>query len=43
MAEHHHGKMDIAAQEKTFAGFIKIVTYAVVLIVGVLILLTTRI
>lgn len=36
MADHKHGDMDIETQEKTFAGFIKIVNYAVV---GIIVLL----
>ena len=36
MADHKHGDMDIEPQEKTFAGFIKIVIYAVV---GIIVLL----
>lgn len=39
MAEHEHGKMDIKAQEKTFAGFVKFTTYTVVGILVFLILL----
>lgn len=36
MAEHKHGKMNIEVQEKTFDGFIKSVTWSVVVIVAVL-------
>lgn len=36
MAEHEHGTMDIEVQEKTFAGFVKFVTYTVI---GILIFL----
>ena len=32
MAEHKHGSMDIAVQEKTFAGFITFVARAVIAI-----------
>lgn len=39
MAEHKHGSMDITAQEKTFHGFIKVTTYAVVAIIVFLILM----
>jgi len=39
MAEHKHGTMSTTVQEKTYAGFIKAVTYSCVLIVGVLIFL----
>ena len=37
MAEHKHGSMDIKAQEKTFAGFIRMVTWGIVISIGVLI------
>jgi hypothetical protein len=39
MAEHEHkqGSMDIKAQEKTFAGFMRMVTWSSVVIVGILI------
>ncbi len=43
MAGHSHGKMDVTAQQKTFAGFIKAVTWGFVVVVAILILLTTRI
>ncbi len=36
MADHEHGTMDIKAQEKTFAGFIKFTTYT---IIGILVFL----
>jgi len=39
MAEHKPGSMDIRAQEKTFAGFVSFATWAVVVIIGVLIFL----
>ncbi len=39
MAEHKHGSMDITTQEKTFAGFVKYVTNAVIIILVALILL----
>lgn len=39
MAEHKHGSMDITEQEKTFAGFAKVVTWSVVVILVSLILL----
>lgn len=32
MADHQHGEMDISVQEKTFDGFMKWVTWAVVVI-----------
>ena len=31
MAKHEHGKMDIHVQEKTFAGFVKMVTWGAIL------------
>ena len=37
MAEHKHGSMNIDVQEKTFTGFIKFTTWAVVVIIAVLI------
>lgn len=37
MAEHKPGSMDIRDQEKTFAGFVRMVTWAVVIILCVLI------
>ncbi|MBT9244688.1 aa3-type cytochrome c oxidase subunit IV [Gemmobacter fulvus] len=39
MAEHKHGSMDIQVQEKTFEGFIKLVTWGAALSIGVLIFL----
>ena len=39
MAEHEHGKMDTTEQEKTFAGFIRLVTWGAVASIGVLIFL----
>ena len=39
MAEHKHGEMNIEVQEKTFAGFVKIVGYAMVFILVFLIFL----
>lgn len=39
MAEHKHGEMDISVQEKVFDGFMKIVTYSVVVILVALVLL----
>ncbi len=35
--EHAHGSMDIRAQEKTFAGFVRLSTWAVFIVIGVLI------
>jgi Bacterial aa3 type cytochrome c oxidase subunit IV len=37
MAEHKHGSMDIKAQEKTFAGFMRMVSWGGVIIVAILI------
>ncbi|WP_126977757.1 aa3-type cytochrome c oxidase subunit IV [Frigidibacter oleivorans] len=39
MAEHKPGSMDITTQEKTFAGFMRLTTWAAVLIVVSLIFL----
>lgn len=39
MAEHKHGSMNIEAQEKTFAGFVRLTTNAVIVIIVMLILL----
>lgn len=39
MAEHKHGEMNIEAQERTFAGFVKAVTWSVVAIIVTLLLL----
>ncbi|EPX81773.1 aa3-type cytochrome c oxidase subunit IV [Litoreibacter arenae] len=39
MAEHEHGSMDISDHEKTFAGFVKFTTYAVIGILIFLVLL----
>jgi hypothetical protein len=38
-AEHEHGTMDIRAQEKTFAGFIRMTTWGVGITIGILIFL----
>ncbi len=37
MAEHKHGSMDTKAQEKTFAGFLRMVTWGIVISIGILI------
>ncbi len=37
MAEHKHGSMDIKPQEKAFAGFLRMVTWGMVISIGVLI------
>ena len=39
MAEHKHGEMDITAQEKTFAGFMRWVTNTAIVCILVLIFL----
>lgn len=39
MAEHKQGSMDIRSQEKTFAGFIKMVTWGAAISIGTLIFL----
>ncbi len=35
--EHEHGTMDISVQEKTFAGFIRMVTWGAGISIGILI------
>ena len=37
MAEHKQGSMDISVQEKTFAGFIRMVTWGAGIAIGILI------
>ncbi len=37
MAEHKHGSMEIKAQEKTFAGFIRMVTWGAGISIAILI------
>jgi hypothetical protein len=39
MADYKHGDMDIKVQTNTFNGFIKIVTWSVVVILGILVYL----
>jgi hypothetical protein len=39
MADHKHGEMNVDVQEKTFAGFVKFTTWAVVVIILVLVFL----
>jgi hypothetical protein len=39
MAEYKHGEMDITEQTKTFDGFMKFVTYAVAVIVVLIVLM----
>ncbi len=39
MADHKHGEMDTSAQEKTFAGFIRMVTWAIIIILVSLVFL----
>ena len=36
-SEHAHGSMDIRAQEKTFAGFVRLSIWVVCIAIGVLI------
>lgn len=36
-SEHAHGSMDIRAQEKTFAGFVRMTIWVVCIVIGVLI------
>ena len=37
MADHKHGSMNTDTQEKTFAGFIRLVTWGAVISIGILI------
>ena len=37
--DHKHGSMPVAAQEKTFAGFVRMATWAIGIAVGLLIFL----
>lgn len=37
MSEHKHGEMDITTHEKTFDGFVKTITWSVVVIFALLI------
>lgn len=37
MADHEQGNMDIRAQEKTFAGFIRLTTWGAGISIGILI------
>ncbi len=39
MADHKHGSMDTRVQEKTFEGFVRMVTWGAVISIGVLIFL----
>lgn len=39
MAEHKQGSMDIREQEKTFAGFINMVKWGTIIVIGVLVFL----
>lgn len=39
MADYKHGEMDIKVQEKTFDGFMKFTTWAVIVILGILVFL----
>ena len=37
MTEHKHGNMDTEVQQKTFEGFVKVVTWTVIVIIATLI------
>jgi Ni,Fe-hydrogenase I cytochrome b subunit len=37
MAEHKHGSMDIKAQEKNFEGFVRMVTWGIIISIAILI------
>jgi hypothetical protein len=37
MADHKHGEMDITEQKKTFEGFVGFATWAVIIVLAVLI------
>ncbi|MEM7490120.1 MAG: aa3-type cytochrome c oxidase subunit IV [Pseudomonadota bacterium] len=37
--EHEHGKMDVTEHEKTFAGFVTVTKWVVIIIIGVLVFL----
>lgn len=37
MADHKHGEMDVDVQEKTFDGFVKFITWSVILILLLLV------
>lgn len=39
MAEHKHGSMDTRVQEKTFDGFMRMVTWGAAISIGILIFL----
>ncbi|MEO1562618.1 MAG: aa3-type cytochrome c oxidase subunit IV [Pseudomonadota bacterium] len=39
MAKHKHGSMDTDEQEETYAGFLKLVTWLVLICLGILIFL----
>ncbi|MEZ5770857.1 aa3 type cytochrome c oxidase subunit IV [Defluviimonas denitrificans] len=39
MAEHTHGDMNVRDHEKTFAGFVRMVTWMTILILAVLVFL----
>lgn len=39
MADHEHGKMDTSEQERTFGGFLRIGTIAVVVVAAILLFL----
>lgn len=39
MAEHKQGSMDIKVQERTFDGFVRMVTWGAIIVIGVLVFL----
>jgi hypothetical protein len=39
MAEHEHGKMDVTEQQRTFENFVRIGSFAIVLIIAILVFL----
>lgn len=39
MAQHEHGSMDTSVQEKTFAGFMRYVTWGAAIAIGALVFL----
>ena len=43
MAKHKHGSMDIAEQERTFGGFLRVAAITIVVVFIILLILTTRI
>ena len=43
MADHKRGQMDIAEQERTFAGFLRLAGITIAVVVVILLILTVRI